>query len=129
MDVPAGRTRWLSENYDLQRAWSFGQLLRSISLKKNNNCLYNAAIINTMTKLLSQSAAHRTQMHLRIAVNDRVLFDLAADALGTSRSEFMLSASRKMAEPTLMNRALFAVDVATWDSAHSSITRLLTKQG
>ena len=82
-----------------------------------------------MTKPLSQSAAHRTQMHLRIAVNDRVLFDLAADALGTSRSEFMLSASRKMAEPTLMNRALFAVDVATWDSAHSSITRLLTKQG
>ena len=28
--------RWLSENYDLLRARSFGQLLRSISLKKNN---------------------------------------------------------------------------------------------
>lgn len=69
-----------------------------------------------MTKPAHSPAATKAQMNLRIAVNDRLLFDLAADALGTSRSEFMLNASRKMAETTLMNRALFLVDTPTWDA-------------
>ena len=55
-------------------------------------------------------------MNLRIATHDRALFDLAASALGTSRSEFMLAASRKMAEATLMDRRLFSATESVWDN-------------
>ena len=62
-------------------------------------------------------------MNLRIAGNDRVLFDLAAAALGTSRSEFMLTASRKMAEATLMNRTLFPVGEEIWGAFVNELDR------
>lgn len=72
---------------------------------------------------MSQSQHTRPQMNLRIAEGDRELFDLAAEALGTSRSEFMLTASRKMAEATLMNRTLFPVDAETWDAFITELDR------
>jgi len=65
---------------------------------------------------MSQSQHTRPQMNLRISAGDRELIDRSAEALGTSRSEFMLTASRKMAEATLMNRVLFPIDDETWDA-------------
>lgn len=79
------------------------------------HCIDSAAIVTVMTKTSHKASATRSQMNMRIAANDRALFDLAADILGTSRSEFMLSASRQMAEATLLNRRLFPVDEAIWN--------------
>lgn len=58
----------------------------------------------------------RPQINLRVSAPDRRLIDLAAEATGTSRSEFMLSAARKAAEEALMERVLFPLDAADWDA-------------
>ena len=76
--------------------------------------VYTLCYITVMSKS-PQNAKTRPQMNLRVANQDRALFDLAAQALGTTRSEFMLNASRKAAEEALMGRVLFPVDQSTWD--------------
>jgi uncharacterized protein (DUF1778 family) len=51
---------------------------------------------------------------IRIKPVDRALIDQAAAAQGKKRSEFMLEASRRAAEETLLDRALLRVDATTF---------------
>jgi uncharacterized protein (DUF1778 family) len=52
--------------------------------------------------------------HIRIKPGDRALIDQAAAAQGKKRSEFMLEASRRGAEETLLDQALLRVDSQTY---------------
>lgn len=72
-----------------------------------------------MTTRTDHSGETRPQMNLRLAGQDRALFDLAAQTLGTTRSEFILSASRRMAEATLMDRTFFPVNEEAWQAFHA----------
>jgi uncharacterized protein (DUF1778 family) len=53
---------------------------------------------------------------LRIRPDDRALIDRAARAAGTSRSEFMLAASRRAAEEAIMDQTLFRLDPGAFDA-------------
>jgi uncharacterized protein (DUF1778 family) len=53
-------------------------------------------------------------INIRIKPADRALIDQAAAAQGKKRSEFMLEASRRAAEETLLDRTLLRVDAATF---------------
>lgn len=52
----------------------------------------------------------RQSLNLRIKPEERNLIDRAARASGKNRSEFILEASRRAAEETLLDRALLRVD-------------------
>jgi uncharacterized protein (DUF1778 family) len=52
----------------------------------------------------------RETLNLRIKPEDRELIDRAAVAAGKNRTEFILDASRRAAEETLLDRALLRVD-------------------
>ncbi len=60
-------------------------------------------------------------INLRIHDDDRILVDRAAETLGMTRTEFMLSAARKEAENALLNRHL---RICTDDRVESFIKRL-----
>jgi uncharacterized protein (DUF1778 family) len=54
-------------------------------------------------------AAARTPLNIRIQPELRGLIDRAAELAGKTRTDFVLDASRKAAEETLLDRTLFAV--------------------
>ena len=54
--------------------------------------------------------APRQTLNLRIKAEERALIDRAAQALGKNRTEFILEASRRAAEETLLDQALLRVD-------------------
>ena len=51
----------------------------------------------------------RTTLNLRIKPEDRNLIDLAAQATGKNRTDFILEAARKAAEDALLERTMFLV--------------------
>jgi uncharacterized protein (DUF1778 family) len=51
----------------------------------------------------------RDALNLRIPSAERNLIDLAAAALGTTRTEFILKAARRAAEDALLERAMLSV--------------------
>lgn len=51
----------------------------------------------------------RTTLNLRIKPEDRNLIDLAAEAKGKNRTDFILDAARKEAENALLEKTLFLV--------------------
>ncbi len=55
-------------------------------------------------------------MSLRIDHETRSLIDRAADALGQTRTEFMLASARERATEVLLSRTLFVLEGADWDS-------------
>ncbi len=55
-------------------------------------------------------AARDVNINLRASRQQRSLIDRAAEALGKSRSNFMLDAARREAESVLLVRGYFAVD-------------------
>lgn len=58
----------------------------------------------------STGAEHGTQaVNLRIRQETRALIDRAALALGRTRSDFMIEASRRAAEETILDQAVIAV--------------------
>lgn len=64
----------------------------------------------------ASTKSNRTgNVNIRIRPAERDLIDRAAEAQGKSRSDFMLEASRRAAEETLLDRTLFRVDAATYD--------------
>jgi uncharacterized protein (DUF1778 family) len=64
-----------------------------------------------MTMPTSQaSTARRQTLNLRIKPEERYLIDCAAQAVGKNRTEFILDATRRAAEETLLDQALRRVD-------------------
>lgn len=57
----------------------------------------------------SPPAARRDSLNLRIHPAERNLIDRAAEALGTTRTDFILRAARRAAEETLLDQTLFSV--------------------
>lgn len=55
-------------------------------------------------------AARDVSINLRASRQQRSLIDRAAEALGKSRSDFMLEAARREAESVLLDRRYFALD-------------------
>jgi uncharacterized protein (DUF1778 family) len=55
-------------------------------------------------------AARDVNINLRASRKQRSLIDRAAEALGKSRSDFMLDASCREAETVLLDRRYFALD-------------------
>ncbi len=51
----------------------------------------------------------RDTLNLRIPVEERNLIDRAAEAAGKTRTDFILSAARRAAEDTLLDRAVLSV--------------------
>lgn len=51
---------------------------------------------------------------LRIRPDDRALIDRAARVAGTSRTEFMLAASRRAAQEAILDQTVFQCDEATF---------------
>jgi uncharacterized protein (DUF1778 family) len=51
-------------------------------------------------------------INLRVSRNQKSLIDRAADALGRSRSDFMLDAACRAAESTLLDRVYFRLNDA-----------------
>ncbi len=60
-------------------------------------------------------------INLRASRSQKVLIDRAADALGRSRSEFMLDTACREAESVLLDRRYFALS----DEAFKRFTRIL----
>jgi uncharacterized protein (DUF1778 family) len=63
-----------------------------------------------------RGAAERSRLvNIRVKPADRALIDHAAAVQGKGRSEFMLEASRRAAEETLLDQTLLRVDRDTYD--------------
>ena len=61
-----------------------------------------------------RTEAVRSLINIRISESDRNIIDRAAKLAGKSRSEFMLEASRRAAQETLLDTTLFTVDGLTF---------------
>lgn len=57
----------------------------------------------------SKAAAVRETLNIRIRPEVRGLIDRAAEARGTTRTDFILEAATRAAEDTLLDRALISV--------------------
>jgi uncharacterized protein (DUF1778 family) len=60
-----------------------------------------------MTATEAKRARRTAAIHIRATVSDQELIDRAAQALGKSRSEFMLESARTAAEDALLDRVNF----------------------
>jgi uncharacterized protein (DUF1778 family) len=68
-----------------------------------------------LEEFMSDRTVERTGMiNIRIKPTDRALIDQAAAVQGKKRSEFMLDASRRAAEETLLDQTLLRVDLDTY---------------
>lgn len=61
-----------------------------------------------------QRKEKRDTLNLRIKPELRVLIDRAAGVSGRNRTDFVLSAARRAAEDTLLDRTIFAVDARAY---------------
>lgn len=59
--------------------------------------------------MTAPTPAHRETLNIRIKAADRGLIDRAAELTGKTRTNFILEATRRAAEDTLLDRALFVV--------------------
>jgi uncharacterized protein (DUF1778 family) len=59
---------------------------------------------------IHEPPAKRQTLNLRIKAEERDLIDRAAHAAGKNRTEFILDATRRAAEETLLDRVLLRVD-------------------
>lgn len=57
----------------------------------------------------ANEAPRRDTLNLRIPPEERNLIDRAAEAAGKTRTDFILSAARRAAEDTLLDRAILSV--------------------
>jgi len=67
-----------------------------------------------VTHTPGQAEASFGSISIRISAADRNVIDRAAKLAGKSRSEFMLQASRRAAQETLLDMTLFTVDGVTF---------------
>jgi uncharacterized protein (DUF1778 family) len=60
--------------------------------------------------------ARDVSINLRASRQQRSLIDRAAEAVGKSRSDFMLEAARREAESVLLDRRYFALDARAFNA-------------
>lgn len=64
---------------------------------------------------IAKPSPSRESLNLRISVQERGLIDRAAASSGKTRTDFILSAARRAAEETLLDRALFSVSPQAYE--------------
>jgi uncharacterized protein (DUF1778 family) len=69
----------------------------------------------------AQKAAKGSSLSLRVDQQTRLLIDRAADALGQTRTEFMLATARSRATEILLNQRLFVLNHSDWASFVSAL--------
>jgi len=70
-----------------------------------------------MAHLTTEERTSRdVSINLRASRQQRSLIDRAADAVGKSRSEFMLEAARREAESVLLDRRYFELDADAFNA-------------
>jgi len=62
-----------------------------------------------MSPIAQRTRVRAENINLRVSRNQKALIDRAADALGRSRSDFMLEAACREAESVLINRHYFTL--------------------
>jgi uncharacterized protein (DUF1778 family) len=67
-------------------------------------------------KAVAEASSRAEPLSLRVDYETRWLIDRAADALGQSRTEFMLASARLRATEVLLNRTLFVLKGADFDA-------------
>jgi uncharacterized protein (DUF1778 family) len=67
-----------------------------------------------MAQAQRRETARRQLINIRVSPADRNVIDRAAKLAGKTRSEFMLEASRRAAQETLLDTTLLLVDAATF---------------
>lgn len=70
---------------------------------------------------MAANTARETTINLRAPAARRALIDQAAEALGKSRTDFMLDAASEKAQQVLLDRTVFALDAERF----AEFTRLL----
>ena len=68
-------------------------------------------------------------INLRARLEQRSMIDKAADALGKTRSEFMLEAACREAESVLLDRRYFALDERTFERFREELERPTADNG
>lgn len=63
-----------------------------------------------------ERAPRDVSINLRASRQQRSLIDRAAEAVGKSRSDFMLEAARREAEAVLLDRRYFALDAEAFNA-------------
>lgn len=61
----------------------------------------------------------RESLNLRVRPEDRGLIDRAADALGKTRTDFILDAARAAAETALLDRTVWALSPEVFDEVRA----------
>ena len=69
-----------------------------------------------MSVTMSDDAATKASINLRIDTRFRRMIDDAARALGKTRTEFMVEAARRQAIDVLLDRRLIELEAANFDS-------------
>ena len=69
-----------------------------------------------MSVRLSDDAATKTSINLRIDTRSRQLIDDAARTLGKTRTEYMVETARRQAINVLLDRRLIELETASFDS-------------
>lgn len=64
-----------------------------------------------------------TNIHLRVHAADCELIDRAAEAIGKTRSGFVLDTTRREAEEVLRDQRVFQLDAAAWKTFMSELDR------
>ncbi len=62
------------------------------------------------------SSTKSTNINIRVAPAQRDLIDRAAQAVGKSRTEFILDVATREAEHTLLDQRLFLLDDTQWNA-------------
>lgn len=77
----------------------------------------NAAARKTLpvkSQVKSPAKMKSESLSMRIDEQTRTLIDRAADALGQSRTEFVLASARERATEVVLDRSLFVADDSDW---------------
>ena len=64
--------------------------------------------------MTARAATRETNIHIRAHASDRDLIDRAAEAIGKTRSEFVLDTARREAEEVLREQRVFHLDASAW---------------
>jgi len=65
-------------------------------------------------KTPTETLPRRETLNLRIPTEERNLIDLAAQASGKTRTDFVLSAARRAAEEALLDRSIMSVSAVAY---------------
>ena len=69
-----------------------------------------------MSVKISDDAATKTSINLRIDTRSRQMIDNAARALGKTRTEYMVETARRQAIDVLLDRRFIELEAASFDS-------------